>query len=121
MIESKIPEIQMKIKEIQKTVGRVLGLFIRGRYDRTLIIIRQGEELIRGFQGNLPDELRESHCLLLMSKGNALSAKGYLEQRLKVAKEYLEIAEEYGIKQHIGVALGQIGFYYLVWGILIKF
>ncbi len=74
--------------------------------------IKEGEDLIADFHGDIPKELEEHHCFLLQIKGAAFSNKGYLSRSLESTKVYLAVAEKYGIRKYVGLALGSFGTYY---------
>ncbi len=112
MTEKEKTETDKLIKKIKRMAGKAMLASNIGQFDKGLKIIKQGEELIRNFQGNLPKELEDPHCWLIKTKGDIIANRGYLTRRLEIANELLTVAEKYGIKKHVAHGLHQIGFYY---------
>jgi len=100
------------IKKIKRLAGKSLSLFAVGKWNESMKLINQGDELIMSFQGYLPKELEASHCLLLYTKVSISLNRGFLELFFKLNKEYLTLAKEYGNKTHIAVATYMFGFHY---------
>ena len=60
-------------------------------------MIKQAEELIKKFHGDLSKDVKESHCWILIEKTAMNLSRGYLTRGLKSADEFINIAEKYGL------------------------
>jgi len=109
MADKEKNETEKLIKKIKRMSGRATGSFAVGKWDKSLRIIKQGEDLIKSFHGYLPKELEDPHCKLLTQKWSINYNRGYLTRAFEIAKEYLTIAEKYGNKIHVAIAIGDIG------------
>ncbi len=112
MKEKEKTETDKLIKKIKRMAGRAAGSFNAGEWDKGLRILKQGEDLIKSFQGDLPKELEDPHCKFLHLKWSIIYNRGYITRAFEIAKEHLTVAENYGIKFHVGLAIGQIGNFY---------
>ncbi|MFX0104572.1 MAG: hypothetical protein ACFE75_03665 [Candidatus Hodarchaeota archaeon] len=112
MKEEKNVKVDKVIKRIKRMAGRATLMYGVAEWDKCLEIIKQGEDLIRSFPGNLPKELEEPHCWLLIQKMNIAVNRGYLSHGFEITNELLTVAEKYGIKKNIVIAFNNLGTYY---------
>ncbi|MFX1595413.1 MAG: hypothetical protein ACFFBK_05045 [Promethearchaeota archaeon] len=112
MKEEKNVKVDKILKKVKRMAGRVTLMYGVAEWDKSLEIIKQGEDLIRSFHGNLPKELQEPHCILLIQKMNIAVNRGYLSRGFEIANELLTVAKKYGIKKNIVIAFNNFGTYY---------
>jgi tetratricopeptide (TPR) repeat protein len=112
MIQEDKIETDKLIKKIKRLAGRALLTSAVGKWNETMEIIKNGNDLINLFQGNLPKELEDAHCNLLYAKSSVHVKKGLLGLLLKQANEYIEIARSYNNKMHIAISTYLFGNYY---------
>jgi len=98
MNEEKTPETDKLIKRITRMVNRAGFYSLSDRVDKVYDLIKQAERLMEKFQGNMPSELEETHCMILVIRGGLLENQGYLTHGFKVVNELLSIAEKYDNK-----------------------
>ncbi len=113
-------EEEAKMKKLIKRMNRfnriISSGFFGGAYDKTLNYIEKGEELIKRFQGDLPEEIKVIHTFWLHFKTNIYAFRGNLELSFKYANELLKIAQLYGHKTGITSGDFALAFYYWLSG-----
>jgi tetratricopeptide (TPR) repeat protein len=109
-------EMNRVIKKAKRMRSRIMLMYIAGELDSSLELIKQAEELIRGFQGDLPRELEELHCWELRVKGSINAYREDLKFNFKLANELLTIAERYDNKWGISEAMYALGRNYWLGG-----
>jgi len=108
------------IKKVKRMRSRIIFMYITGKLDSSLELIKQAEELIRDFQGDLPIELEELHCYALKFKESINAYREDLEFNFKLANEFLTIAEKYDNKWGVSEAMYALGRNYWLGGDLDK-
>ncbi len=87
-----------------------------GPYDKALKYIEKGEELIKRFQGDVPEEIKGLHTGWLWFRTVIYVYKGNLALNFKYANELLRIANLYDHKRGISDGNDALGRYYWLSG-----
>ncbi len=109
----KLSKLNAKINRINAIIN---GGYLGGVYDKVLKYIEKGEELIKRFQEDLPEEIKILPTLWLCYRAWINGYRGNLALCFKDANEALMIAKQYGHKRGISNGLFSLGFYYYLSG-----
>ena len=120
MKEEHTAEMNKLIKKM-KRIFRIINLgYFRGNYDKALKFIEQEEHLIKRFQGDVPEEIKEHHMYWLYCRAHIYAFKGNLALCFKDAKETLRIAQLYDDMRGFSYGASALGKYYWLSGDLDK-
>ena len=101
MKEEQTPEMNKLIKKIKRIYSRIGNLYSMGKLDKALKSIEQEEQLIKRFQGELPEEIKALHNHWLWFKAIIHAYRGNLALSFKSANELLTVAQLYDQKRGI--------------------
>ncbi len=118
--EEQIAKMNKLIKKIKRININITNMFFGGVYDKTLKYIELEEQLIKHFQGDLPEEIKELHIGWLFYRATIYAYRGNLKLSFKDANELLRIAELYDHKRGISGGILSLGRYYWLSGDLDK-
>jgi len=104
------------IKKMKRIFSIIASAYFGGDYDKTLKYIEQEEHLIKGFQGDIPEEIRELHPWWLLHKANISAYRGNLAVQLKYANKLLRVAKLYDHKRGISWGTSALGLHYRFFG-----
>jgi len=102
-------KIIRKMKGLMRRIGR---LHYTGKFDKALKYIEQEEQLIKHFQGDVPEEIKVLHILWLWTRATIYSFRGNLALTLKDAKELLMVGQLYDHKGGISIGTHELAWYY---------
>jgi len=112
MEEDKKAAVARLINKAKRLKGRIGFRYAAGKLEETLDLIKQGEEIIRKFQGELPEELVELHLFALRFKTTISAYRGDIILNFTQINEFLTIAEKYGDMWGLSEAMYAFGRYY---------
>ncbi len=87
MKEAHTAEMNILIKKMKRISGIINAGFVGGDYDKALKYIEQQEELIKGFQGDVPEEIKALHILWLYHRATTYAYRGNLALNFKYANK----------------------------------
>jgi len=103
-------------KKLIKKMKRIYSIFLLGMmggdYYKALKYFEQEEELVKYFQGDLPEEIKDLHTFLLTFRANIAAYKGNLTLSFKVANELLRVAKSCDHYKGISDGTFELGRYY---------
>jgi len=102
-----------KMKSMSSAI--VFGNFV-GEYDNTLKYIEQEEQLIKRFQGDVPEEIKRLHTEWLWMRSHISAYRGDLVLCFKAANELLTVAQLYDQNRGISAGTSAFGRYYWLSG-----
>jgi len=114
--EEQAVETNKLIKKMQEINGMITFGVIGGDYDKALKWIEQEEELLKHFQGDIPEEIKELHLRWLFTRGIIYVHRGDLAHSFKDANELLTVARLYDHKRGISNGMYALGSYYRLSG-----
>ncbi len=120
MREEQSDEMNKLIKEIKSIQSIIFAGYYGGDYNNVLKYVEQAEALIKGFQGDLPETIKDFHTGWLAYRAMILALKGNLALSLLVANELVKIAQLYNSKKGISLGKTALGIYYSFCGELDK-
>ena len=120
MREEQTPEMKKLIRKMKRNFSFIEAWFFGGDFDKELKYIEREEELIKHFQGDLPEEIKELHVGWLHQKSQIYSTRGDLAHGFKYANETLKFAQLYDNKRGISLGIHDLGWYYWLSGDLDK-
>ncbi len=120
MREEQPAEMNKLIKRINRMNALITFGHLGGIYDKTLKYIEKAEQLIKHFQGDLPEEIKAHHTGWLYFRSIIYAYKGNLALTFKYANELLRIAKLYNHKRGISDGTDALGRYYWISGDLDK-
>ncbi len=120
MREEQPADMNKLIKKMKRIHLRIATGYYMGKFDKALKYIEQEEELIKQFQGDLPEEIKGIHIVWLFYRGNIYAWRGNLALCFKDANDLLTIAQLYGYKRGISDGTYVLGIYYWFSGDLDK-
>ncbi len=118
--EEQKAEMNKLIKKIKRKHIYMLASYYRGNYEKVLKFIEKAEQLIKRFQGDLPEEIKVLHTRWLLYRSLIYAYRGNLALSFKEANELLRVAQLYGHKMGISMGLSALGRYYWLFGDLDK-
>ncbi len=95
MREEQSAEMNKLIRRINRFNAIIFNGFVGGAYDKVLKYIEQGEQLIKRFQGDLPEEIKGLHTLWLFYRCVIYAYRGNLALSFKYANELIRIGQLY--------------------------
>ena len=120
MKEEQPAEMNKLIRKVKRYNDLILFRYFRGDFDKVLKYIEQEEQLIKRFQGEIPEEIKVLHTNWLMYKANAYAYKGDLALSFKYANELLRVGQMYDHRRGISDGKFALGRYYWLSGDLEK-
>jgi len=120
MREEQPAEMNKLIKKMKGLYRRLWMFFNMGKYDKALKRIEQEEELIKQFQGDVPEEIKEFHIIWLSWRALIYAYKGNLALSLKENNKLLMVIQLYDHKKGIIGYQQTLGMYYWASGDLDK-
>jgi len=120
MEKEQTAEMNKLIKKINRINPIIAYGFSGGIFSKVLKYIEKGEELIKRFQGELPEEIKNLHTTWLYYRVIIYAYRGNLALCFKEANELLRIAQLYDHKRGISLGTSALGFYYFLSGDLDK-
>jgi len=116
MKEKNIIAVDKLKNKAKRMRSRIVFKYGVGELDETLKLIKQGEDIIENFQGELPSELKEMHLYALRFKATISAYQGELELNFKHTNAFLTIAKKYEDKWGLSEAMYTLGRYYWLCG-----
>jgi len=120
MREEQTAEMNKLIKKMKRIFSVVFFGLIGGNFDKILKYIEQEEELIKHFQGDLPEEIKVLHARWLYIRAVTYAYRGNLALSFKDANELLMVGQLYDHKRGISDGTFALGRYYRLSGDLDK-
>ena len=120
MKEEQPAERNKLIKKMKRLLSKIGNLHYLGKFDKALKYIEQEEELIKQFQGDLPEEVKVLRTRWLWYRADIYHYKGNLALSFKYANELVSIAQLYDQKRGISDGTFALGDYYFLSGDLDK-
>jgi tetratricopeptide (TPR) repeat protein len=108
------------IKQMKENHSFIETWFFTGEFDKALNYIEREEELIKNFQGDLPEDIKLFHTSWLFHRSIIYAYRGNLALSFKDAKELLRVAQLYDQKRGISDGSLELGRYYWFSGDLDK-
>jgi len=108
------------IKKIKKINRNIISQTLTGNFDKALKFIKQGEDLIKLFHGDLPAEIKRRYTLWLYVKATNSVYRGNLNLSFKEANDLIRVAKLYDNKRGISEGYLVLGTYYWFSGDLDK-
>ncbi len=120
MREEETAEMNQLIKRIKRIYHIIITRFSGGDFDKALKYVEKGEELIKFFQGELPEEIKVLHTSWLWFKAIIYAFRGDLALSFKEANELLRVGQLNDNKRGISEGTFALGQYYMLSGDLDK-
>jgi len=120
MKEEKTAEKNKLIKRMNRIYSIIFLGYFGGEFGKVLKYIEREEQLIKHFQGDVPEEIKGLHTAWLFWRANIYAFRGDLALSFKDANELLRIGQLYDIKWGISAGTYMLGMYYLLSGDLDK-
>ncbi len=120
MREEQTSEMNKLIRWINMFNPVILNGYVFGKYAKSLKYIEKGVELIKLFQGDLPEEIKKIRTLWLLDRAAIYAYRGDLALSLKDANELLRVGKLYDQKRGIIYGTISLGRYYWLSGDLDK-
>jgi len=120
MREEQTAEMNKLIKKMKRIFSVVFFGLIGGNFDKIFKYIEQEEELIKHFQGDLPEEIKVLHARWLYIRAVTYAYRGNLALSFKDANELLMVGQLYDHKRGISDGTFALGRYYRLSGDLDK-
>ena len=111
MKEEHTGEMNKLIKKMKSFFVNIKSKYQLGDYDKALKYIEQEEQLIKRFQGDLPEEIKVLHTKWLFYRAIIYGYRGNLALNSKYANELLRVAQLYGHKRGISNGTFALGMY----------
>ena len=116
MREEQTAERNQLIKKMKRIQNKIDIAYYIGKHDRTLKYIEQTEELIKEFQGDVPEEIKGLHTVWLWYRAHIYAFKGNLALSFKDTNHLLKVAQLYDYKRGISYGESALGWYYYAFG-----
>ena len=94
-------EMNKLIKKMKRIFTIISNGYTLGAYDKTLKYIEQEEQLIKRFQGEVPEEIKGVHTFWLWCRATIYAYRGNLALCFKDANELLRVGQLYDHKRGI--------------------
>jgi len=111
MKKEQTAEMTKLIKKMKRIFSRVSNAYGVGKFDRVLKYIEQGEELIKRFQEDVPEEIKSLHTEWLWLRAIISAYKGNLALSFKYANELITVGQLYDHKRGISLGTHELGRY----------
>jgi len=116
MREEQKVEMKKLIKKMKRNYSFIEAWFFGGDFDKALKYIEREEELIKRFQGDLPEKIKGLHIGWLNLRMIIYALKGNLALSFEYANKLLTIAQLYDHKRGISMGTSALGMYYWLSG-----
>ena len=114
--EEQAEETEKLIKKMKRIYSISTNGFFGGAYDKVLINIEKGEQIIKSSQGDLPEEIKRIHITWLYFRSIIYAYKGNLALSFKSANEILNVAKLYDDMRGFSYGAMALGRYYYLSG-----
>ena len=112
MKEEQKDDTKKLIRKMKRMSSIISNGFTLGDYDKTLKYVEKEEQLIKHFQGDIPEEIKGVHTLWLWCRGIIYAYRGDLALCIMDANELLRVGQLYNHKRGISDGTYLLGIYY---------
>ena len=116
MRKEQTAEVNKLIRKMKRIYSIIVSGFLAGYYDKSMKYIEQEEELLKLFEGDVPEAIKAIHIEWLGYRANISAYRGNLLLSFKAANELLRVGQFYNNKRGILEGNFYLGNYYWLSG-----